>query len=363
MNVSPLYKKVFTTLLLALALFGSTQGLWAKTPPNSIKEHTMHLTQDWDKTFPKSTKVDHKKVTFKNRYGITLAADLYLPKNLGEQKWPAIVVGGPFGGVKEQAAGLYAQTLAEQGFVTIAFDPSFNGESSGEPRNVASPEIFTEDFSAAADYLGLQSFVNRERIGLMGVCGSGGFGLTAASVDKRFKAIATASMYDISRQYAKGMGDSLSKEERAKQLESMSQQRWADAEKGTPATMPYLLPTTIDANTHPIAKEFYEYYAAPRGYHARSRNSDKAGGFTQTSFMAFMNFPQLSNINEISPRPVLLIAGENAHSRYFSEDAYKVLGEPKELLIVPNANHVDLYDHMDQIPFDKISAKKNKNLQ
>jgi fermentation-respiration switch protein FrsA (DUF1100 family) len=316
----------------------------------------MQLTQAWDKTFPKSDRVDHRKVTFKNRYGLTLAADLYLPTNRGSQKLAALVVGGPFGGVKEQAAGLYAQTLAERGFVTIAFDPSFNGESSGEPRGVASPEIFTEDFSAAVDYLGLQSFVDRNRIGLMGVCGSGGFGLTATSVDKRIKAVATASMYDISRQYAKGMGDSMNRDERTQRLNSLSQQRWLDAERRTPAPMPYMLPEKVDGNTHPVVREFFEYYATPRGYHPRSRNSDKEGNFTETSFMAFMNFPQLTYINEISPRPVLLIAGEHAHSRYFSEDAYKLLDEPKQLVIIPNANHVDLYDRMDKIPFDRLEA-------
>jgi fermentation-respiration switch protein FrsA (DUF1100 family) len=294
--------------------------------------------------------------TFPTRYGIGLAADVYMPKGKGNQRLPAIVVGGPFGAVKEQAAGLYAQTLAERGFVNIAFDPSFNGESGGETRGLASPEIFTDDFSAAADFLGMQPYVDRNRIGLVGVCGSGGFGLTAASVDKRFKAVATAAMYDISRQYAKGMGDSQSKEDRAKRLEALSLQRWKDMEKGTPAPMPYLLPDTVDANTHPVVREFYDYYAMPRGFHPRARNSDKAGNFTDTSFMAFMNFPQLTYIGEISPRPVLRIAGGIAHSRYFSEDAFKALGEQKELVIVPGANHVDLYDRMDKIPFDKLET-------
>jgi fermentation-respiration switch protein FrsA (DUF1100 family) len=323
----------------------------------------MQLTQQWDKTFPKSPLIDHQKVTFTNRYGIVLAADVYTPKSRDSQRLAAIVVGGPFGAVKEQAAGLYAQTLAERGFASIAFDPSFIGESGGEPRGVASPEIFTEDFSAAADFLGLQPYVDRNRIGLMGVCGSGGFGLTAASVDKRFKAVATAAMYDISRQHAKGMGDSLSKEDRSKRLEALSLQRWKDMEQGKPAPMPYLLPDKLDANTHPVVREFFEYYAMPRGCHQRARNSDKAGNFSDTSFMAFMNFPQLTYISEISPRSTLIIAGEFAHSRYFSEDAYKALGDTKELVIVPGANHVDLYDRMDKIPFDKLDFFFKSNLK
>jgi fermentation-respiration switch protein FrsA (DUF1100 family) len=353
-----------TTLAAATAVATSFSTARAQTQPSSKNgDHPMQLTQQWDKTFPKSNLVDHQKVTFPNRYGIILDADVYMPRSKGIQRLAAIVVGGPFGAVKEQAAGLYAQTLAERGFVTIAFDPSFNGESSGEPRGVASPEIFTEDFSAAADFLGMQPYVDRNRIGLIGVCGSGGFGLTAASVDKRFKAVATAAMYDISRQHAKGMGDSLSKEDRAKRLEALSLQRWKDVEQGKPAPKPYLLPDTVDDNTHPVVREFYEYYAMPRGFHPRARNSDKAGNFTETSFMAFMNFPQLTYIKEISPRPVLVIAGEMAHSRYFSEDAYKALGEPKELAIVPGSNHVDLYDRIDKIPFDKLEEFFKSNLR
>jgi fermentation-respiration switch protein FrsA (DUF1100 family) len=352
------------TLAASIGLAVSLSHAQAPTPVTLKNgDSTMQLTQEWDKTFPKSNLVDHRKVTFANRYGITLAADVYKPKNVGNQKLAAIVVGGPFGAVKEQAAGLYAQTLAERGFVTIAFDPSFNGESGGLPRDVASPEIFTEDFSAAADFLGLQSDVDRNRIGLMGVCGSGGFGLTAAAVDKRFKAVATTSMYDISRQHAKGLGDSLSKEDRAKRLNALSQQRWTDAEQDKPSRVPYMLPETLDANSHPVVREFYEYYAMPRGFHPRARNSDKAGNFTETSFMAFMNFPQLTYIGEISPRPSLIVTGEVAHSRYFSEDAYKALNEPKQLVVVPGANHVDLYDRTDKIPFDTLATFFKSNLK
>jgi len=328
---------------------------------NSTGGNTMQLTQEWDKTFPKSNKVDHQKVIFKNRYGITLAADLYMPKNRGSQRLPALAVSGPFGAVKEQSSGLYAQTMAERGFVTVAFDPSYTGESGGEPRNVASPDINTEDFSAAVDFLGAQSFVDRKRIGIIGICGFGGMGLNAAAVDKRIKAVATTSMYDMSRTMAKGLNDSLTLEQRTQMLEQMSQQRWVDVEKGSPAAGPRILPEALESNSNPIIREFFEYYRTPRGYHKNSANS--AGAWTATTPLSFMNLPLLSYIKEISPRPILLIAGENAHSRYFSEDAYKAAAEPKELMIIPNANHVDLYDRMDKIPFDKLEKFFKKNLE
>jgi fermentation-respiration switch protein FrsA (DUF1100 family) len=343
------------------ATANSSQPVLAKQSSNSTGGTTMQLTQEWDKTFPKSNKVDHQKVTFKNRYGITLAADLYMPKNRGSQRLAALAISGPFGAVKEQSSGLYAQTMAERGFVTVAFDPSFTGESGGEPRNVASPDINTEDFSAAVDYLGTQPFVDRKRIGIIGICGFGGMGLNAAAVDKRIKAVATTSMYDMSRTMAKGMNDSLTLEQRTQMLEQMSQQRWADTEKGSPAVGPRILPETLEGNSNPIIKEFFEYYRTQRGYHKNSANS--AGAWTATTPMSFMNLPLLSYIKEISPRPILLIAGENAHSRYFSEDAYKAAAEPKELMIIPNANHVDLYDRMDKIPFDKLEKFFKKNLE
>ena len=337
---------------------------------------TLTLTSQWDKTFPQSNKVDHQKVTFKNRYGITLAADLYLPKNQGNRRLAAIAVSGPFGAVKEQASGLYAQTMAERGFVTLAFDPSYTGESGGQPRNVASPEINTEDFSAAVDYLGLHPAVDRNRIGIIGICGFGGMSLNAAAVDKRIKAVVAATMYDMSRVMAKGFGDSLTLENRTKILTRLSEQRWKDAEKGSPAPGAHdfyvdangnvsipnrILPETLPANPHPVQKEFFDYYRTPRGYHKNSVAS--SGAFTGTSPMAFMNMPLLTYIKEISPRPILFIAGENAHSRYFSEDAYKAAAQPKELVIVKGSNHVDLYDQLDKIPFDKINDFLRTNLK
>jgi fermentation-respiration switch protein FrsA (DUF1100 family) len=320
-----------------------------------------HLTEAWDKTFAKSTKVDHRKVTFKNRYGITLAADLYLPKDRGAQKLPALAVSGPFGAVKEQASGLYAQTMAERGYLTVAFDPSYTGESGGEPRNVPSPDINTEDFSAAVDFLGLQPSVDRERIGIIGICGFGGMGLSAAAVDKRIKAVVTTSMYDMSRVMAQGYYDSRTKDQRTQMLEEMSRQRWADAERGSAAPGPRILPETLDGITDPVTRMYFDYYRTPRGFHPRSPNSN--GAWTATAPMSFMNLPLLTYIAEISPRPLLLIAGDQAHSRYFSEDAYKAAAEPKELMIINDANHVDLYDRLDKIPFDRMTEFFGRNLR
>ena len=357
--MKPNFLKV-AMMAAAFSLSGCTTAEVARTPVGA-KETAMQLTQEWDKTFPKSEKVDHQKVTFKNRYGITLAADLYVPKNRTNQKLAALAVSGPFGAVKEQSSGLYAQTMAERGYVTVAFDPSFTGESGGEHRNVPSPDINTEDFSAAIDFLGLQASVDRNRIGLIGICGFGGMGLAAAAVDKRIKAVVTTSMYDMSRTMARGMNDSLTKEQRAQMLEQISQQRWVDAEKGFPAAGPRVLPEKLDESTDPVAREFFAYYRTPRGFHKRSPNSN--GAWTATGPMPFMNFPLLTYIAEISPRPILLIAGDHAHSRYFSEDAYKAAAQPKELLIVDDANHVDLYDRTDKIPFDKIADFFGRNLR
>ena len=320
----------------------------------------MQLSQEWDKTFPKSAKVDHQKVTFKNRYGITLAGDLYVPKDRAGQRLAALAVGGPFGAVKEQSSGLYAQTMAERGYVALAFDPSYTGESGGEPRNVSSPDINTEDFSAAVDFLGLQPAVDRNRIGLIGICGFGGMGLNAAAVDKRIKAVVTTSMYDMSRVMARGYYDKLTREQRTTMLEKMSDQRWVDVEKGSSAPGPRILPETLDGVTDPVVRMYFDYYRTPRGFHKRAPNSN--GAWTATAPMSFMNLPLLTYIEEISPRPILLIAGENAHSRYFSEDAYKAAAEPKELMIIKSANHVDLYDRLDKIPFDRISEFFGKNL-
>ena len=328
----------------------------------------MQLTQEWDKVFPKSDKVEHRKVTFKNRYGITLAADLYLPKNRGDQRLPALAVSGPFGAVKEQVSGLYAQTMAERGFATLAFDPSFTGESGGEPRNVASPDINTEDVSAAVDFLGLQPNVARDRIGALGICGYAGMSLTAATSDSRIKAVATASMYDMSRSMSRGLRDSYTMEQRRKVIDYLSQQRWADAESGKFAPgyheAPFdengnivkgtrVLPEVLPPNPDPVLAMFFDYYRTPRGFHPRSINS--AAAWTATTPMSFFAFPLYANVEMFSPRPLLLVSGENAHSRYYSEDAHKAAAEPKELLIVPNADHVDLYDRTDKIPFDRIT--------
>lgn len=350
-----------TTTVAYAATAQSSQAVSTSTDNNVTGGHAMQLTEEWDKTFPKSNNVDHQKVTFKNRYGIMLAADLYMPKNHGSQRFAALAVSGPFGAVKEQSSGLYAQTMAERGFVTLAFDPSFTGESGGEPRNVASPDINTEDFSAAVDFLGLQPSVDRNRIGIIGICGFGGMSLNATAVDKRVKAVVTTSMYDMSRVMAKGYYDKLPLEQRTQMLESMSQQRWEDAEKGAPAPGPRNLPEKLDGNEPQFVVDYFNYYRTPRGFHPRSLNSN--GAWTATNALSFMNMPLLTYIQEISPRPMLLIAGEHAHSRYFSEDAYKVAAEPKELMIIPNAYHVDLYDRLDKIPFDKIEAFFNKNLQ
>lgn len=313
-------------------------------------------TTAWDKTFPKSDKVDHRKVTFANRYGIMLAGDLYSPR--GDGRFPALAVGGPFGAVKEQASGLYAQTMAERGFVTLAFDASYTGESGGTPRNVASPDINTEDFSAAVDCLGLLPSVDRERIGIIGICGWGGMALNATAVDKRVKAVVASTMYDMTRVMSKGYNDSVTLEQRTKTLEQLSRQRWEDAAKGSPAYQPPY--NDLHGGEAQFLVDYHDYYRTPRGYHARAVNSGNS--WTRTTPLSFMNMPILTYIKEISPRPILLIHGEKAHSRYFSETAYEAAAEPKELLIITGANHTDLYDRTDKIPFDKITEFFNKNL-
>lgn len=317
-----------------------------------------NMSEGWDKVFLKSENVDHQKVTFKNRYGITLVGDLYLPKNRADTRMAALAVGGPFGAVKEQSSGLYAQTMAERGFVTLAFDPSFTGESGGEPRNVASPDINTEDFSAAVDYLGLHASVDRERIGIIGVCGWGGMALNAVAVDKRVKAVAASTMYDMTRLMAKGYNDSVTLEQRTQMLEQLSRQRWQDAEKGTAAYGPVM--NDLKGGEPQFLVDYHEYYRTPRGFHPRAVNSNAS--WTLTTPLSFMNMPILTYIKEISPRPVLLIHGEKAHSRYFSETAYAAASEPKELMIIPGANHIDLYDNVDVIPFDKLTSFFNQHL-
>ncbi|MFB7146964.1 alpha/beta hydrolase [Agrobacterium tumefaciens] len=315
-------------------------------------------TSSWDKVFPKSDNVDHQKVSFRNRYGITLVGDLYLPKNRGAAPLAALVISGPFGAVKEQSSGLYAQTMAERGFAALAFDPSYTGESGGEPRNVASPDINTEDFSAAVDYIGLQSYVDRERIGVIGICGWGGMALNAVAVDKRVKAVVASTMYDMTRVMSKGYNDSVTLEQRTQALEQMSRQRWQDAEKGSPAYQPPY--NDLKGGEAQFLIDYHDYYRTPRGYHARAVNSGNA--WTQTTPLSFMNMPILTYIAEISPRPVMFIHGEKAHSLYFSETAFAAAAEPKELVIIPDANHTDLYDRADKIPFDRIAAFFNQHL-
>jgi fermentation-respiration switch protein FrsA (DUF1100 family) len=313
-------------------------------------------TTAWDKTFPKSDKVDHRKVTFANRYGITLVGDLYTPR--GDGPFPALAVGGPFGAVKEQSSGLYAQTMAERGFVTLAFDASYTGESGGEPRNVASPDINTEDFSAAVDCLGLQPSVDRERTGIIGICGWGGMALNAAAVDKRIKAVVASTMYDMTRVMSKGYNDSVTLEQRTKALEQLSRQRWEDAAKGSPVYQPPY--NDLHGGEAQFLVDYHDYYRTPRGYHARAVNSGNS--WTRTTPLSFMNMPILTYIKEISPRPILLIHGEKAHSRYFSETAYEAAAEPKELVIVKGANHTDLYDRVSLIPWDKLQSFFGRNL-
>lgn len=311
-------------------------------------------------TFELSDKVTRQKVTFKNRYGITLSGDLYTPKNPGNEPLAALAISGPFGAVKEQSSGLYANQMAERGFITLAFDPSYTGESGGEPRNVASPDINTEDFSAAIDFLGLHEKVNRNKLGIIGICGFGGFALNATAVDKRVKVVATTSMYDMSRVNAEGYFGSTTPEQRSKMLEEMSLQRWDDAKSGKPKYPENGLAQTNEESPQ-FVKEYYDYYKTERGFHERSLNSNAA--WTATNSLSFMNMPILTYIKEISPRPLLIIAGEKAHSRYFSEDAYKAAAEPKELMIIPNAVHVDLYDKIDVIPFGKLETFFKENLK
>lgn len=341
----------------AVAITGM-QPATAQTPAREAGAST-GLTQTWDKTFTKSDKVDHQKVTFKNRYGITLAADVYLPRNRGNQRLAALVVGGPFGAVKEQASGLYAQTMAERGFVTLAFDASYTGESSGEPRNIASPDINTEDFMAAVDFIGLQTYVDRERIGVIGICGMGGMALNAVAADKRVKAVVASTMYDMSRVMSKGYNDSVTPQQRAQALEQMSRQRWEDAANGKPTYQPAY--NKLKGGEAQFLVDYADYYMTRRGYHARAVNSGNA--WSLTTPQAFMNMPILSYIQDISPRPILFVHGEKAHSRYFSETAYAAAAQPKELLIVKDATHVDLYDRMDKIPFDAMTKFFAKNLQ
>ena len=324
-----------------------------------MENEKLELTQKWDKTFPKSDKVTHSKITFHNRYGITLAADMYVPKN-AQGKLAALAVAGPFGAVKEQASGLYAQTMAECGFLTIAFDPSYTGESGGKPRYVASPDINTEDFSAAVDFLSIQDNVDPDKIGIIGICGWGGMALNAASMDTRIKATVTSTMYDMSRVTANGYFDSIDEDQRYQMKENLNAQRTVDYKNGNYA-LAGGLPDVAPEDAPFFLKDYVDYYKTKRGYHKRCLNSN--GGWNITSSLSFANMPINCYASEIR-NAVLVIHGEKAHSLYFSKDVFKKLkGDNKELMIIPGAVHTDLYDRLDVIPFDKIEKFFNKNLK
>lgn len=338
-----------------------------ETTSNKIVSEKLNYTSEWDKTFPKSDKVNHSKVTFPNRYGITLVADLYVPKN-AKGKLPAIAVSGPFGAVKEQSSGRYAQEMAERGYLTIAFDPSFTGESGGEPRYVASPDINTEDFSAAVDYLISRKDVDSEKIGIIGICGWGGMAVNAAANDPRIKATVASTMYDMSRVNANGYFDSANTAADRKALrKKLADQRTKDIANGY-YTLGGGVVDPLPDDAPQFVKDYYAYYKTPRGYHKRSLNSN--GGWNITSALPFVNLPLMQYADEID-NAVMLVHGEKAHSLYFSNDTYKKLiknwvpGTPnnKILRIVPGANHVDLYDRMDIIPFDDIETFFNENMK
>lgn len=356
-------QKKLSCLLAAFLLAGFT-AVSAETTTdkyNFSNENDMEkleLTNEWDKVFPQSDKVNHSKVTFHNRYGITLAADLYVPKN-ASGKLAAIAVSGPFGAVKEQSSGLYAQTLAERGFLTIAFDPSFTGESGGQPRYVASPDINTEDFCAAVDYLSTRDDVDPERIGILGICGWGGMALNAAAIDTRIKATVTSTMYDMSRVTANGYFDSMDADQRYELRRQLNAQRTVDYRNGSYERAGGVV-DPLPADAPQFVKDYYAYYKTPRGYHKRSLNSNN--GWNKTSSLSFLNMPILTYSNEIRSA-VLMIHGDKAHSCYFSRDAFKKLtGDNKELLLIPGANHTDLYDNLKVIPFDKIESFFRKYL-
>lgn len=378
-QVKKSFLKTAAAAAVALTLSGQALADVSITPMKGVR--TMQLTQEWDKIFPQSNKVEHHKVTFRNRYGITLVGDLYVPKNIRSgQKLPAIAVAGAFGAVKEQSSGLYAQEMAERGFVTLAFDPSYLGESGGEPRNMASPDINTEDFSAAVDFLGLQNFVNCEQIGILGICGWGGMALNAAVGDTRIKAVATSTMYDMTRVMANGYEINMKQnaqggydraqpqmnaEARYQTKVQLNNGRWEAAQNGYATLAPAnnLDPKDITADTPKFIAEYANFYRAKRGFHPRAVNSNPQGSWATTVPLAFINMPILQRAGELRA-PALIVHGEKAHSRYFSEDAFKSLGSKnKELYIVPGANHTDLYDNTTgKIPFDKFEQFFKANL-
>lgn len=358
-------KKLFLGLAMIVGLAAIlTNGTEAADTSNNARstfmQEQLNLTHVWDKTFPQSDKVTHSKITFHNRYGITLAADMYVPKNV-KGKLPAIAVSGPFGAVKEQSSGLYAQAMAERGFVTIAFDPSFTGESGGSPRYVASPDINTEDFQAAVDFLSVQDNVDAEKIGIIGICGWGGMALNAAAVDTRIKATVASTMYDMSRVTANGYFDAEDSEgARYEKRKALNAQRIEDYRNGTYARAGGI-PDPLPDDAPDFVKDYHAYYKTNRGYHKRSLNSND--GWNITSSLPFLNMPLLQYSNEIRSA-VLIVHGEKAHSCYFGKDAFeKLTGDNKELLLIPNARHTDLYDQLDVIPFDNLTAFFTKYLR
>lgn len=361
--------------MLVAAVLTACSKKETDNPNNNRMNTTLQLTQEWDKTFPKSDKVDHKKVTFHNRYGIELAADMYMPKEKGDaenEALPAIAVSGPFGAVKEQSSGLYAQHMAERGFVAIAFDPSFTGESGGEPRRMASPDINTEDFLAAVDFLATQEGIDPERIGIIGICGFGGMAVNATAIDPRIKATVASTMYDMSKVNVEGyFASEDTPAQRMEKRRAMAAQRTADYKAGTYKRAGGVVdPLPEDAPW--FVKDYHAYYKTKRGYHERSGNS--TDGWNVVGCQSFMNQPLLAWAHEIE-NPVLLIHGEKAHSRYFSEYAFeRMTGKHvegvnakegnKELMIIPGATHVDLYDDVaGVIPYDKIERFFKDNLK
>ena len=347
-------KMLTSAVALSVFYMAGCSSICHKDPTSPVS-----MVKEWDKVFPESDKVNHKKVTFKNRYGLSLVADLYVPKNLNG-KTAAIAVSGPFGAVKEQVSGLYAQTMAERGFVTLAFDPSYTGESGGQPRNVASPDINTEDFSAAVDYLTTLPEVDDNKIGIIGICGWGGFALNAAAMDTRIKATVTSTMYDMTRVSAKGYNDSMSAGDLYKMRQDLNNQRTVAAKTGKPVFIP-TNKDKLNGDEPQFIKDYHDYYKEPLGFHSRSINSN--GGWNSTSSLSLITQPILSYADTIKSA-VLMIHGEKAHSRYFSEGAFKKLtGKNKELMIIPGANHTDLYYKTDVIPFDKMERFFKDNLK
>jgi uncharacterized protein len=375
MKKKPIIKCVLTVITLGLLLSLTIVGIASKTKADATSKAGVEVASTTDvaykpdmsngaDNFYKSNKVNKKKVSFKNQYNMEVVGNLFIPKGLKKNtKNPAIIVGHPMGAVKEQSANLYAQKMAEKGFVTLSLDLSFWGASEGQPRNAVSPDIYAEDFSAAVDFLGTRSFVDKDRIGVLGICGSGSFAISAAKIDPRMKAIATVSMYDMGAANRNGLKHSQTLEQRKKILEEAAEQRYVEFTGGETK---YTSGTVheLNENSTAIEREFYDFYRTSRGeYTPKGSSPELTTHPTLTSNVKFMNFYPFEDIETISPRPMLFIAGENAHSREFSEDAYKLAGEPKELYIVPGAGHVDLYDRVKLIPFDKLESFFKENLK